>query len=326
MFLKSLFWQIVNSLIKIFLEVFVFDRKIRRILKGNWAKCYLKKYIQKGCTNPTHQSPVLTDSHSTGTADTYTLGSSIVPSRGEDVPIIWQYWESPDGSAPPIVQACMNSVKKFRGKCKRIFLNYENIKDYIELPDIIYKMKKNNKMCTAHFVDIVRTALLVKYGGVWVDSTILFTDTIPEYIIDSELFFYRTEEKGDLDGLCGTNYLISASKPNNKILSEVLNSMYAYWKENRFLINYFSHMHIITLVCKKYPELLNAIPFYSFYPVQELQWELLNSYNEKRWKQLKQMTTIHKLTHKQKVLTKKKEIDTTGTFYEHVIKEYINEV
>ena len=181
-------------------------------------------------------------------------------------------------------------------------------------------------MCTAHFVDIVRTALLVKYGGVWVDSTILFTDTIPEYIIDSELFFYRTEEKGDLDGLCGTNYLISASKPNNKILSEVLNSMYAYWKENRFLINYFSHMHIITLVCKKYPELLNAIPFYSFYPVQELQWELLNSYNEKRWKQLKQMTTIHKLTHKQKVLTKKKEIDTTGTFYEHVIKEYINEV
>ena len=48
MFLKSLFWQGVNCLIKILLEVFVFDRKIRRILKGNWAKFYLKKYVRFG--------------------------------------------------------------------------------------------------------------------------------------------------------------------------------------------------------------------------------------------------------------------------------------
>ena len=307
MFLKSLFWQGVNSIIKIFLEVFVFDRKIRRILKGNWAKFYLRKYVRSRgkYINPNPQSP---------------------PSRGGEVPIIWQYWESPDGSVPPLVQACLNSVDRYKGENKKIFLNYENIKEYIELPDIVYKMKETGKMCTAHFVDIVRTALLVKYGGIWIDSTILLTDTIPEYITNSELFFYRTDEKVDLDGLCGTNYLIAASKSDNVILKETLNSLLQYWHENRFLVNYFTHMHTITLVCRKYPNLLNQIPFYSFYPVQQLQWELLNKFDENRWEQLTKMTPVHKLTHKTRVLTKKKEFDITGTFYEHVIKEYGNEV
>lgn len=305
MFLKSLFWQGVNSLIKIFLEIFVFDRKIRRILKGNWAKFYLRKYVScKHLYTAPSQIPSLTP--------------------GEDNIPIWQYWESKDGSVPSLVQACLNSVEKYKGSnCKRILLAPENVKEYIELPEYIYKMKESGKMCTAHFVDIVRTALLVRYGGVWIDSTILLTDTLPDYITDSELFFFKTDEKTDLDGLCGTNYLISALKPNNKILTEVLASMFAYWKENRFLINYFSHMHIITMVCRKNRELSDKIPFYSFYPVQQMQWELLNQFNEIRWKQLKGMSSVHKLTHKQSVLTKKKEINTEGTFYEHIIKEFV---
>ena len=310
MFLKSLFWQGVNSLIKIFLEIFVFDRKIRRILKGNWAKFYLRKYVKKGCSSQLYLSK----------KQCLKVGQ-VLPDN--NIPL-WQYWESKDGTVPPLVQACLNSVEKYRGEHERIFLTYETVKDYIDLPEHIYKMKESGKMCTAHFVDIVRTALLVKYGGVWVDSTILFTDTIPNYITDSDLFFFRTDEKGDLDGLCGTNYLIASNEPNNKILTDVLNSMLAYWRENRFLVNYFTHMHIITLVCRKNPELLSKIPFYSFYPVQQLQWELLSEFNQTRWEQLKQMTSVHKLTHKTKVLTKKKEINTTGTFYEYVIKEYGN--
>ena len=302
MFLKSLFWEIVNSIIKIFLEVFIFDKKIRRILKGNWAKLYLKKYVNNKYKNcATLQSTQIGDEATT---------------------IIWQYWESKNETIPPLVKACLNSVDKYKGHCRRILLTPKNLKEYIELPDIIYKMKESGKMCTAHFVDIVRTALLVKYGGVWIDSTILLTNTIPDYITNSELFFYRTDEKQDLDGLCGTNYLISANSPNNRILKEVLNAMYLYWHENRFLINYFSHMHIITLVCKKHPDLLNQIPFYSFYPVQQLQWELLSKFDEARWKQLKSNTSVHKLTHKTKVITKNKNFDISGTFYEHIIEEY----
>ena len=59
MLIKSLFWQIINSIVKICLEIFVFDRKIRRILKGNWAKFYLRKYVVKGTSFSPHPSPLL---------------------------------------------------------------------------------------------------------------------------------------------------------------------------------------------------------------------------------------------------------------------------
>ena len=313
MYIKSLFWQMINNIIKFFLEIFVFDKKIRRILKGNWAKFYLRKYVKLGVGYVTN---------SIVHASNREKNPSLSENDNIHLPVIWQYWESSDGSVPVLVQTCMNSVEKYKGNCQRIILTYENIKDYIELPDFIYKMKESGKMCTAHFVDIIRTALLVKYGGIWIDATVLLTDIIPEYITNSELFFFRTDEKYDLDGLCGTNYFISAATPDNIILKEVLASMISYWKENSFLVNYYSHMHIITLVCKKHPDILKNIPFYSFYPVQQLQWELLTPFNETRWNQLKKMTSVHKLTYKTKILTKKKDFDINGTFYEYIINEF----
>lgn len=299
MLIKSLFWQIINSIIKICLEIFVFDRKIRRILKGNWAKFYLRKYVVKGCKD---------------------FNKTLSLKGRGDMPTIWQYWESKDGIVPPLVQACLNSVDKFKGNRKRIILTYDKLKDYIDLPQNIYELKENGKMNLAHFVDIVRTALLIKYGGVWIDSTVLLTEELPDFV-ESDLFFFQNDEKVDLDGLCGTNYFIAA-QPDNIILKQTLASMLAYWKENRFLVNYFTHMHIITMVARRNKDEWAKIPFFSFYPVQRLQTELLNPFDEKRWAQLKRTTPIHKLTHKRKVLSKKKEIKIEGTFFEHILEEF----
>ena len=370
MLIKSLFWQIINSIVKICLEIFVFDRKIRRILKGNWAKFYFRKYVVKGTSFSPHPSPVLDslgehnismttnpsgfESHLhvissdgltpyqksallKGEGMTKTVqslqeisphpnpppikgGNEACDVQKDEPQIIWQYWESKDGSIPPLVQACLNSVDKFKGNRTRIILTYDKLKDYIDLPQKIYELKENGKMNLAHFVDIVRTALLIQYGGVWIDSTVLLTEELPDFV-ESDLFFFQNDEKVDLDGLCGTNYFIAA-KPDSKILKQTLASMLAYWNENRFLVNYFTHMHIITMVARRNKDEWAKIPFFNFYPVQRLQSELLNQFDEKRWVQLKKTTPIHKLTHKKKVLSKKKEIKIEGTFFEHILEEF----
>ena len=360
MLIKSSFWQIINSFVKICLEIFVFDRKIRRILKGNWAKFYLRKYVVKGCKdcNKTLSLPSLSPQETSlplngccgreqsfnkslclsqreGMTKTVQTLQEISPHpnpppikggdnacdvQKDEPQIIWQYWESKDGSVPPLVQACLNSVDKFKGNRTRIILTYDKLKDYIDLPQKIYELKENGKMNLAHFVDIVRTALLIQYGGIWIDSTVLLTEELPDFV-ESDLFFFQNDEKVDLDGLCGTNYFIAA-KPENKILKQTLASMLAYWKENRFLVNYFTHMHIITMVARRNKDEWAKIPFFSFYPVQRLQTELLNPFDEKRWTQLKKTTPIHKLTHKRKVLSKKKEIKIEGTFFEHILEEF----
>ena len=313
MFLKSLFWQVVNCLIKIFLEIFVFNRKIRRILKGNWTKFYLRKYVRgKYSYNAPTQSPIPPDENN---------NTNYLP--------LWQYWESPDGTIPPLVQACLNSVEKYKGdKCQRILLTPENVKDYVDIPQIFWDLKERGKIKTAFFSDILRTCLLIQHGGIWIDSTVLLTEELPSYITDADLFVFQNDLKIDLDGLNMASYFIAAKK-DNKILKETLAALIQYWKENNFLVNYFTFLHTFTMVTqasKENKELFSKVPFFNFLPVQQFQGELLNQFSEERWNEIKKISGIHKLTHKQSVLTKKKEIDTNGTFYEYIIKEFNSEI
>ena len=354
MLIKSLFWQIINSIIKICLEIFVFDRKIRRILKGNWAKFYLRKYVVKGCKD-FNKTLSLALSQGEGMTEIVLLGDSrlvIARSSSEDgrrsnpqndidcheeqsssrndgtpkadIPnfqIIWQYWESKDGSIPPLVQACLNSVDKFKGNRKRIILNPDNVKDYVNIPEIFWRMRKKGLIKTAFFSDILRTCLLIQHGGIWMDATVLLTEELPEYIANAELFVFQNDLKIDLDGLNMASYFIVA-KPNNPILVQTLKALEAYWKENRFLVNYFTFLHAFTMVTQKNKEIFSKVPFFNFLSVQQMQGELLNKFNEDRWEQLKKISGVHKLTHKQSVLTKKKEIKIEGTFFEHILEEF----
>ncbi len=306
MFLKSLFWQIINSLIKIFLEVFVFDRKIRRILKGNWAKFYLRKYVSGKYS--------------------YSAPSLSTPLPQGEGRILWQYWESPDDSIPPLVQSCLNSVDKYKGKCNRIFLTPENVKNYVDIPQIFWDLKEKGKIKTAFFSDILRTCLLIQHGGIWIDSTVLLTEELPDYITNADLFVFQNDLKIDLDGLNMASYFIAAKK-DNKILKETLSALIQYWKENNFLVNYFTFLHTFTMVTqatKENKELFKKVPFFNFLPVQQFQGELLNQYSEERWNEIRKISGIHKLTHKQSVLSKKKDFDITGTFYEKLVNGEIN--
>ena len=308
MIFKSLFWQLVNSIIKICLEIFVFDRKIRRILKGNWAKFYLRKCVNKGC----RLKPEVIGS------DGEKAGRNT--GKEEQAPV-WQYWESKDGTIPPLVQACLNSVDKYKGNRKRILLNPENVREYADIPEIFWKLKEKGIIKTAFFSDILRTCLLIQHGGIWIDATVLLTEELPDYITDADLFVFQNDLKIDLDGLNMASYFI-ASKPDNIILKQTLEALKYYWNENRFLVNYFTFLHTFTMVTQKNKEVFALVPFFSFLPVQQFQSELLNPFSEERWREIRKISGIHKLTHKQSVLTKKKEINTEGTFYEHVIKEF----
>jgi hypothetical protein len=46
---------------------------------------------------------------------------------------------------------------------------------------------KRSQMSAVHFCDVLRLLLLRKYGGVWIDATVLLTGT-PEWFPDEEFF------------------------------------------------------------------------------------------------------------------------------------------
>lgn len=300
-FVRSLFWQIVNTIVKLFLEIFIFNRRIRRIMKGNFAKFYLNKYVKKATKE------------------------NLPKEQKIEEQIIWQYWEQGLDNAPDIVKACLDSVEKYRGDIKRIIINPDNIKDYVHIPEYIYKLKEKGIIKLAHFSDILRTYLLVEHGGIWIDATVLLTAPLPDYVTKSDLFVLKADEKADLDGLNMTSYFLASKKTNNKILTDTQKVLELYWKDNNFLVNYFMFLHAFTMVSLRNKDIWNKVPFYSFIPVQQLQSELVNKFDKTRWEQLKKITSIHKLTYKQKVMTKKKDINLEETFYEAIIKGKIYE-
>lgn len=293
--------KFINSIKKIYLEIFIPNRRIRRVLKGDVAKNYLKPYVKKVVKlNPNKNSKIRD-------IENYT---------------IWQFWDKGIENAPEIVKSCVASIDKFEPNKKHIILNMETIKDYVDIPQKYYDLLKSGRMKMAHFSDILRTYLLIEHGGCWIDATVLLTDKLPEYITNSDLFLFQNYQKSDLDGLNIASYFIH-SKPNNKILKDVRDVIKFYWEDNNYLMNYFLYLHAFTMMTnatEENKEIWNKLPFVSFVPVQHFQEELLKKYDKKRFNCYKSCSSVHKLSFKSDVLGLKNTTDIKDTYYEKLIK------
>ena len=298
--LNSFCKSVINSCVKLFLELFIFDKKIRRVLKGKFCQRFLKAYIE----------------------DVEKEGVEFSNNRKEYK--IWQYWDNSFENAPDIVKACMKSVEKFKGDRERIVLNDNNIKEYVTIPDYIYKLKEKGIISKAHFADILRTYLLYEHGGCWIDATVYLTSPLPDYIQWSELFVFQNNEEDDPDNLRMTNYFMS-SKGNSVIIAKMKKFLENYWSRNYFVINYFFYAHAFTLFSKsseenkkEWAEMFNV----SYIPVQQMEKELLDKYSPQRFEELKKISPIHKLSYKWKVIAgRKKEISLEDTLYQHIIED-----
>ena len=101
--------------------------------------------------------------------------------KHEHPKVIWWCWLQGKEQAPPVVQACFaslyrNLVQEFNGSSEGYevkVVDAENWHKFIELPDYIEKKWEKKQIPPALFSDLLRLQLLIKYGGTWIDSTVL---------------------------------------------------------------------------------------------------------------------------------------------------------
>ena len=241
---------------------------------------------------------------------------TIINTNHEYSDYVWWCWLQGEENAPEITKACLQSVKKnFPGK-KIVVLSEKKISEYISLPDFIIEKYKKGIICTAHFSDLLRLELLIKYGGVWIDSTVLCTAE-PNYAFNTPLFAFKTNEKND-PATAAQNWFMSAEK-NNPILILTKELLYEYWKKYNFTLHYFIFYFFMKLAAEKYETEWNDIPFFSDVPPHIMQRELFTEYSKERMEQLKRMSDIHKLTYKFK---KDSDLQKQNTIYKKIIIEY----
>lgn len=231
---------------------------------------------------------------------------------------IWQLWNQGEQSAPPLVKKCLQSVKKFNQDKKIVVLDDISIDKYIEIPEFIKEKYKKSVISHAHYSDYIRTCLLAKYGGIWIDATVLLTDKIPQNIMNQDFFvfknplWYNYPKVPDENlfklflivennaGLFGSSWFI-VSKPNNPIVLLQKQLLEQYWCSENKLIHYFLYHIFISKsliknnVCKKIFENMHSLSNQEPHILQNIFQE---EFNAELFEKVKQLTTIHKLTYK----------------------------
>ena len=289
------FLKFKNAVYKIYLELLVFDRKKRSVLKARWAKKHLLKYVDAAIIR--------------------TSAAALAAETVNDRKIIWQYWHQGVENAPELIKKCLASVKHFNPDYEVKVLTFETIEDYVSLPQRYYDLLARGKMKTALFSDILRLYLLRQYGGIWIDATIMLTAPLPPDIFESEFMVMQKDVKTDLSENIMSCFLIR-SRSDSLFLELIKQTLECYWRDNDFVINYFMFEHIATMLALYSSELTakwNSMPYYSAEDAGILQQNLFLPFDIERFEKIKQKISIHKLTHK-----KLPPAAVQATFYHHL--------
>ena len=216
------------------------------------------------------------------------------PENQEDC--VWFCWLQGIENAPDLVKICHKSMQYHIKDKKIVVITAENYSQYVNLPDFIIEKWKKGIISNTHFSDILRLELLIEHGGIWLDSTVYLTDALPSYITDSELFVYRA---GWFDyELVNMGSWLIRSTPNNIILNETQNLLFNYWKTHNYNCQYFILHLFFKMVCEKYPDEWNRVPYFNQIDEHLLANEFNKKFDEKRFNDIKNKTSVHKLTNK----------------------------
>lgn len=220
------------------------------------------------------------------------------PKSGKDSGYLFLLWLQGWDKVPFIVEYCKKSVEKYVPDRKIIYLDANNYMKYIDIPNDIKEMYRQGIIGYAHFSDIIRLELLKKYGGLWLDATILLTGKIDSYITNSSLFVFQFPK---YYARSISNWLMYAHS-NQIIIEETLHLLYMYWRTEKKSVNYFSMHFCFRIVSNVYSKEWANVPFFANSNCMILQSELDNKNEEKRVNEILNMSNIHKLNHRKSIV------------------------
>lgn len=209
---------------------------------------------------------------------------------------IWVYWKQGLNHAPDVVKSCVKSIKKHYTD-EVIFLTERNVRQYIILPAYIEKKFSTGIMSAAAYSDLLRYSLLEHFGGTWIDATVYLTERLPEYITASNFFAYQ-DKFGSVDNpALMSNWLLHCSK-NNIVIQETRNMTFAYWKRERYVMDYLFTYILLTFSLNRHPDIKQNM-FYANSDYSYLLFnEFGNSFDQSKYDHMKELSHVHKLSYK----------------------------
>lgn len=174
--------------------------------------------------------------------------------------IIWVMWWQGEANAPKVVRACIDSIRRNANGRTVILLDQNNYSEYVPLNDKIRDRIQKRQISKTHISDIIRCALLSRYGGMWIDATVYVTKPIPKNISDEYTFFtirtggYTTDPS---HGRWTTFYMFA--QPQTLLFLFVDSVMQEYFKHYKHVFDYVLQDYVISLASDLLPECLETL-------------------------------------------------------------------
>lgn len=223
---------------------------------------------------------------------------------------IWVFWWQGENSMPKIVQKCYRSIQQHQGNKNIVLITQDNVKQYTDIPDFIYKKMNEGKITLTHFSDILRANLIKNNGGLWMDATLYLTSSLEN--IDLSKLYYCSGYPADTFNVSfgrWTGFYMGG--PSGLDLYSFMDRLYqVYWQDYEEIVDYFFIDYGLDYAWKK--------DLSSFRSLEEsyrqnnphlfdLQGLLNDTYSEQEWKKLTSDTSVFKLSYKKKIDLDKQE-------------------
>lgn len=244
---------------------------------------------------------------------------------------IWFCWFQGIDKAPETVKCCYNSLVENIKQAQNVKINIitlENISDYIEIPEIIKKKFSKKKISLALYSDFIRIALLSKYGGFWIDSTVLVTSDISNLCKD---YKYYTK-KSDMVELHFGNYLLQGrfaihllKIDNNELLINFLyDALMYYYKKFDVPVDYYLTNLLVDIAYKEFPEvkkMMDKLQINDHGIESKLNEKLNKEFDNNLYKVFTNNMPFQKLSYKGEPYACK--INNKETFYGYIKNKYL---
>lgn len=218
--------------------------------------------------------------------------------------IIWSAWLQGLDNAPEMVNVCLESHQKHLPGYEFRVLDMDNYRQWVELPEWVEEKYARGMIPAALFSDVLRVAVLKRYGGVWMDASVLCTGFDNQQlqkqwteVENSRFAVFRYYRKGDRYPSGLSNWFIAAT-PDNIVLTSVYDMLTAYWRDYDCTIDYYMMHLFISCALKAFPEMERGMPKlnsrYSFF----LGDALSRTYSQEAWQELVDHVAIHKLNYR----------------------------
>ena len=253
------------------------------------------------------------------------IDESCIRPADEKTPV-WCCWWQGEEQMPELVKLCHARLKQVIpvDKAELHLITLNNYTQYVDLPEHILDKFNRGVITMTTMSDVLRFALLERYGGYWLDATVFFTGDIPEEYFSGKFFCQRmvSNTKYAVREACGCNWCgFSMAGPSGSIVFRVMKDAFSIWWEHfDTIIDYVLIDYMLLTGFQSVPaihKVIDSVPDNNE-DIFEMYQVLNQPYSEELYQRLTERNVMHKLTYKMDL--RKQTEDGQMTMYGYLVK------